>query len=268
MCVRVSMCSQLEFPLQALDTFVKSCAGYCVITYILGIGDRHLDNIMLTSSGARYPSPASPPPLPPRPPPPPSLPLRPPFVHSPHTRRARISVPLAPGHLFHIDFGYIFGKDPKPFPPPMKIIKEMVSPHPAFARHLHTRPTLSHFRPCVTSHADRSDGGLQQQSLRGLPQLLLPVVQHPAETLRAHHQPPRVSHPLMNDMLVACVLFNSEFVDVLISYVCVCVLQADGWRQDSASHGRCGEESPKGFIAALALLAPRNLRDPLILIIL
>jgi phosphatidylinositol 3-kinase len=30
------------------------------------------------------------------------------------------------GHLFHIDFGYILGRDPKPFPPPMKISKEMI----------------------------------------------------------------------------------------------------------------------------------------------
>jgi len=30
------------------------------------------------------------------------------------------------GKLFHIDFGFILGKDPKPLPPPMKLCKEMV----------------------------------------------------------------------------------------------------------------------------------------------
>eukprot|EP01083_Nonionella_stella_P079565 218409_1 len=64
----------------SLDSFVKSCAGYCVITYLLAIGDRHLDNLLVTKSG----------------------------------------------RLFHIDFGFVFGNDPKPFPPPMKLCKEMV----------------------------------------------------------------------------------------------------------------------------------------------
>ncbi|CAL8086645.1 unnamed protein product [Orchesella dallaii] len=63
-----------------MDTYVKSCAGYCVITYLLGVGDRHLDNLLLTKDGK----------------------------------------------LFHIDFGFILGRDPKPMPPPMKLSKEMV----------------------------------------------------------------------------------------------------------------------------------------------
>ncbi|XP_025833575.1 phosphatidylinositol 3-kinase catalytic subunit type 3 [Agrilus planipennis] len=65
---------------EIMDTYVRSCAGYCVITYLLGVGDRHLDNLLLTESGK----------------------------------------------LFHIDFGYILGRDPKPLPPPMKLSKEMV----------------------------------------------------------------------------------------------------------------------------------------------
>lgn len=62
------------------DNYMKSCAAYCLIGYLLGIGDRHLENIMITETG----------------------------------------------FIFHIDFEFILGHDPKLIRPEIRITPEMI----------------------------------------------------------------------------------------------------------------------------------------------
>jgi len=64
---------------EVMQRYIRSCAGYCVITYLIGVGDRHLDNIMLQPDG----------------------------------------------HFFHIDFGFIFGNDPKISVTTFRLTREM-----------------------------------------------------------------------------------------------------------------------------------------------
>jgi len=84
--------------------------------YLLGVGDRHLDNLLLSPNGT-------------------SLLL---FCFLTYAQKKSLTIALRDpqqkllgdsyfvGNIFHVDFGFILGRDPKPFPAPMKITKEMV----------------------------------------------------------------------------------------------------------------------------------------------
>lgn len=63
-----------------MSNFIKSTAAYSVATYLLGVGDRHGENLLFRPDGK----------------------------------------------MFHIDFGWCFGKDPKPMAPKMKVSKDLV----------------------------------------------------------------------------------------------------------------------------------------------
>lgn len=61
-------------------SFIRSCVGSCISSYLLGLGDRHLENILLTSDGK----------------------------------------------IFHIDFDYLLGEDPKHVSVEMMITEDML----------------------------------------------------------------------------------------------------------------------------------------------
>ena len=49
------------------------------------------------------------------------------YVHCVSDRHLDNLLLTEQGNLIHIDFGYMLGRDPKLFPPPMRLSKEMVS---------------------------------------------------------------------------------------------------------------------------------------------
>ena len=46
-----SKCATPAALAKATDNFNRSCSGYTVATYVMGIGDRHPSNIMMTDNG-------------------------------------------------------------------------------------------------------------------------------------------------------------------------------------------------------------------------
>jgi len=53
---KVAPCEGAMYGIQpeVMDNYIKSCASYCVVTYLLGVGDRHLDNLLLTNTGRAH----------------------------------------------------------------------------------------------------------------------------------------------------------------------------------------------------------------------
>lgn len=126
-----------------MDNYVKSTAGYCVVTYLLGVGDRHLENVLLSPNGL----------------------------------------------LIHIDFGFILGRDPKPLPPPFKLVKEMVD---AMGGQQVRRETSWYFVASLSLQRPRQlPNGCSSAvcTLSTIPAVLQRGVYYPSEACRAAHEP-------------------------------------------------------------------------------
>lgn len=93
----------------------KSLVAYTVISYLLGFGDRHKDNIMMSETGH--------------------------FFHiGPRSAPPRFSPSCSPA----ADYGYVLGQDVKPMMPWVAFTRDMVHPNMR-ARHTHTHTHIVSF---------------------------------------------------------------------------------------------------------------------------